>query len=33
MYTMMMLISFVALLIGCLVLQAELRLWGDIPAW
>lgn len=33
MYTMMLLLSFFALLTGCILLQLELQLWGDIPAW
>jgi len=32
-YSMMMFISFAALLTGCILLYLELKLWGDIPAW
>lgn len=32
-YSMMLLLSFAALLTGCILLYLELKLWGDIPAW
>ena len=32
-YSMMMFISFAALLTGCILLYLELKLWGDIPAF
>ena len=32
-YTMMLLISFLAITTACLLLYLELRRWGDYPWW
>lgn len=32
-YTMMLIISFVALLIGCILLYMELNAYGKFPYW
>ena len=32
-YTVMLIVSFVALLIACLLLFLELRRWGSFPYW
>jgi hypothetical protein len=30
---MLMILSFIAMVTACSLLYAELKLWGDIPAW